>query len=224
VSPSRNDDPDRGPADEGPWLEPGEAEPGLLLFAPLGPGGLGPELEAVLAAGGIAAVVGDPGPLPAGERTKALAAAREACHRHTLAFLVRNDAAAARACGADGVHLDDSARVAAARGQLGAERVIGASCGRSRHAAMVAGEAGADYVMVGDPDRPVEDEDEFLAFAAWWNELFVIPCAVAGPLTPEQAAAVVRAGADLVGVGAGGVDLPGLAAALRALPHPEAPP
>lgn len=212
---------EREPAAEGPWLEPDEAQPMLLLFAPLAPEGLGAGLEAALAGGGVAAVVGDASGLPASARAAALAAARAACHGHATAFLVRDDAAAARAAGADGVHLDDPAKVASARAQLGTGALIGASCGRSRHAAMVAGEAGADYVMVGDLDRPVESEEELLDLAAWWDELFVIPCAVAGRATPAQAAAFARAGAGFVAVPFAGSDVPALVAALRALPRPK---
>ncbi|MEK0084366.1 thiamine phosphate synthase [Benzoatithermus flavus] len=195
--------------------------PGLLLFVPLGPDGLAPELEVLLAEGGIAAVVGDVTALPTAARGPALAAAREACHRRATAFFVRNDATAAHAAAADGVHLDDPAKVAAVRSQLGPDAIIGAACGRSRHTAMVAGEAGADYVMLGTLDRPVEDEDGLSELVAWWNELFVIPCAVAGRLTPDRAAAFVRAGADLVAVTAGGNDLPELARTVRAIgPRP----
>lgn len=224
MSPAGRKGPERhGLSSEGPWLEPDEAAPGLLLFVSLGQDGLPPGLEAVLAEGGIVAVVGDATALPAPARGPALAAAREACHRRTAAFLVHNDAAAARAASADGVHLDDPAKVAATRSQLGPDAIIGAACGRSRHIAMVAGEAGADYVMLGALDRPVEDGDELLELVAWWNELFVIPCAVAGRLTPDRAAAFVRAGADLVAVTAGGNDIPELARTVRAIGPRPAP-
>jgi thiamine-phosphate pyrophosphorylase len=215
VSPAGKKGSEREAFDEGLWLEPGEAEPGLLLFALLGQDGIGPELETALAEGAVAALVADASGLAADARRSALAAALAACHRWQTALLVRNDAAAARAADADGVHLDDPGKIAAARGLLAGDKVVGAACGRSRHTAMVAGEAGADYVMVGALDQTVESDDELLELVAWWNELFVIPCAVAGRMTPDRAAVFVRAGADLVAVSAAGGDIAGLARALR---------
>jgi thiamine-phosphate pyrophosphorylase len=56
--------------------------------------------------------------------------------------------------GLDGVHLTDAARsVRATRKALGADAMVGAACGTSRHDGMAAGEAGADYIAfspVGD--------------------------------------------------------------------------
>jgi thiamine-phosphate pyrophosphorylase len=200
-------------ADDGPWVEPGETEPKLLLFAPARLAGISPELEAALATGAVAALVVDPQALPAGERAAALAACGTACRRHATAFLLLNDPAAARTAGADGVHLDDAAKVAAARALLGAQRLVGAGCGRSRHAAMVAGEAGADYVMFGALDRAFAADDELADLVTWWTELFVLPCAAAGRHTPEQAVALARGGADFVAVAEEALLSPGNGAA-----------
>jgi thiamine-phosphate pyrophosphorylase len=194
-------------------------EPKLLLFAPARPEGVSPELEAALATGSVAALVLDAQALPAEARATALAAGGTACRRHGTALLVRNDPAAARAAGADGVHLDDPGQVAAARALLGAQALVGAGCGRSRHAAMVAGEAGADYVMFGALDRAPAD-DELADLVTWWTELFVLPAAAAGRHTPERAAALARAGADFLAVAEEallppGNDAAGLAQALR---------
>lgn len=189
------------PADDGPWIEPGEAA-GLLLLAPADPAAadLLARLAPALATGAVAALVVDPS--AAGWDAAALAAGRQVCHEHGAAFLLDGGARAARA-GADGVLLRDVDEIAAARRLLGPERIIGAACGLSRHAGMVAGEAGADYVMFGAPGDPLEAGSELFDLVAWWSELFVLPCAAAGPLTPDLAAGLTRSGADLLAVDAG---------------------
>lgn len=170
-------------AEDGPWLEPEEVRPGLLLFVPAAT----PELAAVLATGAVRAVVA---------AAADLAGWREPCRRHGVALLVLDPAEDVVA--ADGAHLGGPARTGALRARLGAEGILGVACGRSRHTAMVAGEAGADYVMFGSPERPDEAGDELPGLVGWWNELFVIPCAAAIPPEPALAAALVAAGADLL--------------------------
>jgi thiamine-phosphate pyrophosphorylase len=212
VSGARKDGPPSD-ADDGPFVEPGEVEPKLLLFAPARPAGVSPELEAALATGAVAALVVDAKALPAEERAAALSACGAACRRHGAALLLRNDPAAARSAGADGVHLDEAGQVAAARALLGAHRLVGAGCGRSRHAAMVAGEAGADYVMFGALDRAFAPDDELADLVTWWTELFVLPCAAAGRHTPELAMALAQGGADFVAVAEEALLSPGNGAA-----------
>ena len=86
---------------------------------------------------------------------------------------------------------------------------------------MVAGEAGADYVMLGTLNGAPEADDELFELVSWWNEMFVIPCAAAGRLTPELAVALVRAGADLVAVPGSATDVAALAAALQHVAGPD---
>ena len=184
----------RGPepalAEDGPWLAPEEVRPGLLLFVDLP----SPGLETALATGVVRGVVA---PVPA------LAAWHAACRRHGTALLALDPADGA--AGADGAHLGDAGRVATLRQQLGAHGILGAACGRSRHTAMVAGEAGADYVMFGDLGPSAAAGDGLADLVGWWNELFVIPCAAAIPPDPALAATLVAAGTDLVALGAAGL-------------------
>jgi thiamine-phosphate pyrophosphorylase len=202
---SRGRDRRRGPdAPAGPWLDPEEAEPKLVVFARPGPDGVPADVEAALATGAVAALVVDPRELPEEARPPALDGCRTACRRHAAALLLRGDAGAARDAGADGVHLDDPGRVALARGLLGADGLVGVSCGLSRHAAMVAGDAGADYVMFGPLDQEPETDGDVAELVAWWSDLFVLPCAAAGLLTPELALSLAHAGADLLAVRHGG--------------------
>ena len=118
--------------------------------------------------------------------------------------------------GADGAHLAGPGLLAEALPRLKPERIAGAGGLHSRHDAMLAAEAGADYVMFGEPDaagaRPalaaVIDRVE------WWAEVFEIPCvAYAGGI--DEVEAMAAAGADFVALGEALFDDPrGLAAAV----------
>ena len=81
---------------------------------------------------------------------------------------------------------------AAARGALGPSRIVGVACGISRHAAIDAAEAGADYVSFTDSAGLVQ----------WWSETMTVPCVAAGDVTLENCATLVAAGADFLEVGA----------------------
>jgi thiamine-phosphate pyrophosphorylase len=167
-------------AADGPWLEPGDERTRLLLF--------GVPEPMVLASGAVAALV-----LPPAELSAEVLALRQ---EHRLPLLLRGDPALARGHGLDGVHLADGESVADARRTLGRTALIGVDCGLSRHAAMVAGEAGADYVLFGSltlaPPGAVSD------LVRWWRELFVLPCAAAGRFSPDTARAMATAGADFI--------------------------
>ena len=112
-----------------------------------------------------------------------------------LALLVADDAQAARALRADGVHLNAAvpAAVRALRKSTPEGFVIGACCPARRHAAMELGEAGADYLMI---DQRLEAGGETLL--AWWAEMFTVPVVAAQPVAPEEAAAVLALGADFL--------------------------
>ena len=130
----------------------------------------------------------------------AAARLRPLCAAQPVAFLLQNEVELALEIGADGVHLGAPEAVAAARAALGPERILGCSCGSSRHAAMVAGEAGADYIAFGDPERaPTAEIRELIA---WWSELFVLPCLAESAAGFADCRALAAAGADLIGVGA----------------------
>ncbi|MDV3257961.1 MAG: thiamine phosphate synthase, partial [Sphingomonas sp.] len=105
---------------------------------------------------------------------------------------------------ADGVHLGQSDGVPReARRILGPSKQVGVTCHASRHLAMEAGEAGADYVAFGafypTLTKPVEHRPE-PALLSWWATLFEIPCVAIGGITPQNAEPLVRAGADFLAV------------------------
>ncbi len=168
---------------EGPWVEPDEARCGLLLLAPEAPGvAFEAELAAALATGAIVAYV-------AGADREA---ARPLCAEHMVALLALDELDP----GADGVHLRDPAAMAEARRRLGPRAIIGASCGGSRHLAMVAGEEGGDYVLFGAGP----DSEELVELCGWWSGLFVLPCAVEVDAIGPEVASYIAAGADFVAV------------------------
>jgi thiamine-phosphate pyrophosphorylase len=184
-------------------IDAAEAGCQLLLIGParLDPASFAARLDAALAVGAIAGFVLHPGVLE-GAQGGALRLAgrlRAICANHGVAFLLRDHVASALEVGADGVHLGVAADVAASRAALGAERILGVSCGHSRDAAMVAGEAGADYVGFGDLDRPAGQKVYDLL--EWWSELFVLPCLAEVADTEHDCARLARAGADFIAVG-----------------------
>jgi thiamine-phosphate pyrophosphorylase len=104
--------------------------------------------------------------------------------------------------GADGAHLVGPDALRAAIETLKPNYIAGAGGLRSRHDAMVAAEAGADYVMFGEPDaaghRP--SREAVIDRVAWWAEVFEIPC-VGYASALDDIDALTAAGADFVAVG-----------------------
>ncbi len=135
---------------------------------------------------------------------KAAEPLQKLCADRDVAFIVNDSIALAKRLGADGVHLgqgDGDPREA--REILGREAQIGVTCHDSRHLAMEAGEAGADYVAFGAFNQSGTKQADFLAHAdilAWWSMLSPIPCVAIGGIDSSNLAPVVRAGADFVAV------------------------
>jgi thiamine-phosphate pyrophosphorylase len=174
----------------------------LLLISPpnLDPASFAPRLEAALAAGGSAGFLLRLAGAERGAVGPAAAQLRPLCAAHGVAFLLQDDVGLALELGVDGVHLGAAGAVAAARAALGPERILGASCGSSRDAAMVAGDAGADYIAFGDPERP--PAAELGELIVWWSELFVLPCLAESDASLTDCRTLARAGADFIGVAA----------------------
>lgn len=121
-----------------------------------------------------------------------------------VAVIMNDRADLARRAGCDGVHLGQAdGDPVAARKLLGPDATIGVTCHDSRHLAMEAGEAGADYVAFGaffptsTKETAHRPEPEILA---WWSEMFEIPCVAIGGITAGNCAPLVRAGADFLAV------------------------
>jgi thiamine-phosphate pyrophosphorylase len=166
------------------------------------PASFASELEHALGAGDVAAVLvrlADGGERALIERTKHIAAVVQ---RRDVALIVDNRAEIVARAGADGAHLTGVANFAAALSLLKPERIAGAGGLRSRHDAMLAGEAGADYVMFGEPDRNGRRPrfEELQEHLTWWAELFEIPC-VAYAAGKDEIAPLSRTGADFIALG-----------------------
>ncbi len=124
-----------------------------------------------------------------------------------VAFLVNDRPDLAKKLGADGVHVgQEDAPYAAARALLGPDKVVGVTCHNSRHLAMEAAEAGADYVAFGafyatttkEPKTRAEPE-----ILTWWQDIMEVPCVAIGGITVANARPLVEAGADFLAVAAG---------------------
>lgn len=129
---------------------------------------------------------------------------QEICAAREVAFIVNDSIALAKRIGADGVHLGQSdGNPKDAREALGREAQIGVTCHASRHLAMEAGEAGADYVAFGAFFPSATKDTEHRAepdLLSWWSTLFEIPCVAIGGITPQNCAPLVAAGADFLAV------------------------
>jgi thiamine-phosphate pyrophosphorylase len=121
-----------------------------------------------------------------------------------VAFIMndRPDLAAELNC--DGVHVgEEDAPYAEARRLLGADRIVGVTCGDSRHRAITAAEAGADYVAFGAFFPTGTKQAKHRAsphILRDWSETTVVPCVAIGGITQENCAPLVEAGADFLAV------------------------
>lgn len=118
---------------------------------------------------------------------RAADACRMVAHERDVAIVIEDHLRMIERHGLDGVHLSDGARaVRAARKDLGAEAIVGAFCGASRHEGMSAGEAGVDYVCfgpVGDSALGTGARAERDLFE-WWSDVIEVPVIAEGALTP----------------------------------------
>jgi thiamine-phosphate pyrophosphorylase len=104
--------------------------------------------------------------------------------------------------GADGAHLTGIEAFMAAVDSLKPAKMAGCGGVNSRDDTMLAGERGADYVMMGqafaDQRRP--PFDAIVERIEWWSELFTVPC-VGFAASLSEIAKLAAAGADFVAIG-----------------------
>jgi thiamine-phosphate pyrophosphorylase len=152
---------------------------------------------------------------------RAIDVLRPVVQSRDVAFILNDRPDLAASTGCDGVHVgQEDAPYAAARRAMGANAIVGVTCHASRHLAMEAGEAGADYVAfgaffpTGTKETTHRAEPEILS---WWAEIFEIPCVAIGGITPANCGPLVTAGADFLAVVSAVWDHPdGPAAGVRA--------
>jgi thiamine-phosphate pyrophosphorylase len=126
------------------------------------------------------------------------------CADRDVAFIVNDSISLAKRIGADGVHLgQEDGTVEEARNVLGRDAQVGITCHASRHLAMEAGDAGADYVAFGAFFPTTTKQVKVTAdvgLLEWWQSLFEIPCVAIGGITPQNCAPLISAGADFLAV------------------------
>jgi thiamine-phosphate pyrophosphorylase len=177
----------------------------LYLVSPLDVGGNFPaRLERALAAAPVAAFQFRVKGIDQHEAARLAEPLRAICAARDVAFIVNDLVALAKRLGADGVHLGQGdGEVREARATLGREAQIGVTCHASRHLAMEAGEAGADYVAFGSffpSETKASEHRPEPELLEWWSGLFEIPCVAIGGITPANCAPLVKAGADFLAV------------------------
>ena len=197
----------------------------LYLISPLDVSGSFPErLERALAAGPVAAFQFRVKGVDQHEAARLAGPLQELCAAREVAFIVNDSVPLAKRLGADGVHLGQQdgpngrLDVREAREVLGREAQIGVTCHASRHLALEAGEAGADYVAFGAFFPSTTKASEHRAepgLVHWWSRMCEIPCVAIGGITPANCAPLVEAGADFIAV-SGAVWSGDEAAAVRA--------
>lgn len=176
-----------------------------VITTPLNGGGeaLVAATEAALRGGARVVQYRDKGD-DAERRRREAEALRVVTHRAGAVFIVNDDVALAADVAADGVHLGrDDGHVRDARRRLGQQAVIGVSCYNELERGDGALAEGADYLAFGSaypsptkPNAPRAGPD-LLARA---RQRFDVPLVSIGGITAENAAALVRAGADAVAV------------------------
>ena len=129
---------------------------------------------------------------------------QQICADREVAFIVNDSIPLAKRLGADGVHLGQGdGDLTEAREELGKDAQIGVTCHASRHLAIEAGEAGADYVAFGaffDSATKQTEHRADLNLLEWWSAMVEIPCVAIGGITPSNCRPLVDAGADFLAV------------------------
>jgi len=177
----------------------------LYLISPLDVGGAFPDrLARALDVGLVAAFQFRVKGLDEHQAARLAEPLQRICADRDVAFIVNDSISLAKRLGADGVHLGQGdGTVEDARARLGREAQIGVTCHNSRHLAMEAGEAGADYVAFGAFFPTETKQVEYHAepeLLTWWQSLMEIPCVAIGGITPANCGDLVKAGADFLAV------------------------
>jgi thiamine-phosphate pyrophosphorylase len=124
--------------------------------------------------------------------------------KRDVAFILNDRPDLAAATGCDGVHVgQEDAGYGEARAAMGPDRTVGVTCHDSKHLAMEAADAGADYVAFGaffptttKPSRFNPPPD----LLRWWSDIMTVPVVAIGGITMQNCGPLVEAGADFLAV------------------------
>ena len=152
---------------------------------------------------------------------RAADALRPVAQEQDVVFLMNDRPDLAAETGCDGVHVgQEDATYDQARRIVGPDAVVGVTCHDSRHLAIAAAGAGADYVAFGAFFATGTKQAKTVAgpeMLEWWSTTTTVPCVAIGGITQGNCAPLVRAGTDFVAAVAGIWDHPeGPAAAVKA--------
>ncbi len=174
-----------------------------LITPPVLPENFESELSAALDAGDVAAVQLRLKDVPDSALQRTIERLRPIVQSRDVAFILNDRPDLAVKHGCDGAHVGQTdMKPAAARKILG-DLMLGVTCHNSRHLAMEAGEAGADYVAFGaffhttTKTPPELAEIETLRL---WAEIMEVPCVAIGGINAQNCASLVQAGADFLAV------------------------
>lgn len=174
-----------------------------LITPPILPPDFERQLAAALDAGDVAALQLRLKDAPDDELLRTIDKLRPIAQARDVAFLLNDRPDLAVKSGCDGAHVGQTdTPVKQARKILG-DLTLGVTCHNSRHLAMEAGEAGADYVAFGaffatqTKEPPEMAEIDTLKV---WAETMEIPCVAIGGITAENCAPLVQAGAEFLAV------------------------
>jgi thiamine-phosphate pyrophosphorylase len=174
-----------------------------LITPPVLPDNFEDQLAASLDAGDVAAVQLRLKDLPDATLQKTIDRLRPIVQSRGVAFLLNDRPDLAVKLGCDGAHVGQTDMKAAAARKILGDLTLGVTCHNSRHLAMEAGEAGADYVAFGaffhttTKEPPEMAEIETLKA---WAEIMEIPCVAIGGITAANCAPLVQAGAEFLAV------------------------
>lgn len=174
-----------------------------LITPPVLPADFEHTLASALDAGDIAALQLRLKNVPEDELQRIIDRLRPIVQSREVAFLLNDDPALAVKSGCDGAHVGQTDMPAKEARKILGDLTLGVTCHNSRHLAMEAGEAGADYVAFGAffPTTTKEPPEMAEIYTLRiWAEMMEIPCVAIGGINAENCAPLVRAGAEFLAV------------------------
>lgn len=176
-----------------------------LITPPVLPSGFEQILAQALDAGDVAALQLRLKDTPEAELRQVIERLRPIAQSRDVAFILNDNPALAVQTKCDGAHVGQTDMPAKQARKILGDLTLGVTCHNSRHMAMEAGEAGADYVAFGaffpstTKEPPEMAEIETLRL---WAQTMEIPCVAIGGINAENCAPLVTAGAEFLAVSA----------------------
>ena len=176
----------------------------IYLITPpaLEPVGFADRLAAALDAGDVGAVQLRLKDVDDDALRRAIDVLRPVTQARGVAFIMNDRPDLAVSHGCDGAHVGQTDTAAAVARKILGELTMGVTCHDSRHLALEAGEAGADYIAFGAffPTTTKDATPANIETLRWWAEMMEIPVVAIGGITAANCAPLVQAGADFLAV------------------------